>query len=131
MMERVYLGDWAYNAGIVGFIEIMLDGQNLDEQDIIKIGENYIEFDRSSLSGFSEKFFKKAYERYPRTDEVIILVKKIYDQILNNNLDNETKEELSKLKTRVDGFSKLNKALDKENIKLARNYSKEEALRYV
>lgn len=130
-MERVYLGDWAYNAGIIGFIEIMLDGHELDKQNIIKIGDNYIEFDRSSLSGFSEKFFKKAYERYKRSDEIVSLSEKIHDCVSNNSLDDEVREELSKLRTRVNSFSKLSEALKKENIGLDKNYSKEEALKYV
>lgn len=29
MVERVYLGDWVYNVGIIGFIEIMLDGEDI------------------------------------------------------------------------------------------------------
>ncbi|KYO67322.1 type I-B CRISPR-associated protein Cas8b1/Cst1 [Thermovenabulum gondwanense] len=130
-MERVYLSDWAYNAGIIGFLEIILDGEDIDKQNIIKIGDNYIEFDRSSLSGFSEKFFKKAYERYPRTDEVITSAKKIYEDILNDKLNNETKEELNKLKRRVAGFSKLSKALDNEEIKLSPKYSEDEAIMYL
>ncbi|ADQ41860.1 hypothetical protein Calkr_2424 [Caldicellulosiruptor acetigenus I77R1B] len=62
MVERVYLGDWAYNAGIIGFIEIMLDGEDIASQNIITVGPNYIEFNRNSLQGFSDKFFKKAYQ---------------------------------------------------------------------
>lgn len=71
MPERVYLGDWLYNAGIVGFIDIMLDGKNLDDQDIITVGENYIEFDRNDIIGFSDKFFNNAYRKYLRTDKLL------------------------------------------------------------
>lgn len=98
-MERVYLGDWAYNAGIVGFIEIMLDGQELDKQNIIKVGDNYIEFDRSSLIGFSEKFFKKAYERYSRTDETMSILSNILQTV------SET-EDLGKIRENVQRFNK-------------------------
>jgi len=81
MKDRVYLGDWVYNAGIIGFIEIMLDGEDITSQNIITIGPNYIEFDRGSLRGFSDKFFKKAYQRYPRTDEMINTAKKTFGKI--------------------------------------------------
>jgi CRISPR-associated protein Cst1 len=80
-MERVYLGDWLYNAGIIGFINIMLDGKDLNNQNIIKIGDNYIEFDRSSLSGFAEKFFKAAYGKDKRIESTTLALQEIYDKV--------------------------------------------------
>lgn len=80
-MERVYLGDWLYNAGIVGFINIMLDGKDLNNQNIIKIEDNYIEFDRSSLTGFAEKFFKRAYEKDKGIELTLLALQEIYDKV--------------------------------------------------
>ena len=45
MKIKVYLNDWFYNAGIVGFLRILED--NEDEFAIRK--NNYIEFDTESL----------------------------------------------------------------------------------
>jgi hypothetical protein len=42
MMYEVYLSDWLYNAGIVGFLKILLGDQKLDEQALVKIRDNYI-----------------------------------------------------------------------------------------
>lgn len=131
MKERVYLGDWAYNAGIIGFIEIMLDGEDITSQNIITVGPNYIEFDRNSLQGFSDKFFKKAYQRYPRTDELINLGNKLLQKLKNNEFDKNLKQEVSNFKKRVDGFSKLNQLANKQNIALPRNFSEDDAEQYV
>ncbi len=71
MMEKVYFGDWLYNAGIIGFLRIMLGDQDLDSQNIIGIGENYIEFDRNILDGFSQRYFDFAFRRYGRYERVL------------------------------------------------------------
>ncbi len=131
MVERVYLGDWAYNAGIIGFIEIMLDGEDIASQNIITVGPNYIEFNRNSLQGFSDKFFKKAYQRYPRTDELIDLGNKLLQKLKDNEFDKNLKQEVSNFKKRVDGFSKLKQLADTQNIALPRNFSKDDAEQYV
>ncbi|GAB6116514.1 type I-B CRISPR-associated protein Cas8b1/Cst1 [Thermoanaerobacter sp. CM-CNRG TB177] len=131
MKERVYLGDWAYNAGIIGFIDIMLDGKDITSQNIITIGPNYIEFDRNSLQGFSDKFFKKAYQRYPRTDELIDLGNKLLQRLENNDFDKNLKQEVSNFKKRVEGFSKLKQLVDSRKLTLPRNFNKTDAEQYV
>jgi len=131
MKERVYLGDWAYNAGIIGFIDIMLDGEDMTSQNIITIGPNYIEFDRNSLQGFSDKFFKKAYQRYPRTDELIDLGNKLLQRLENNDFDKNLKQEVSNFKKRVEGFSKLKQLVDSRKLTLPRNFNKTDAEQYV
>ncbi len=66
MREKVYLGDWFYNAGIVGFLRILTEGVPLDEQNLVVIGPNYVEFERSVFKSYTEKFFKTAFEKYGR-----------------------------------------------------------------
>ncbi|MGC8706323.1 MAG: hypothetical protein ACP5SC_04775, partial [Desulfurella sp.] len=64
--ERIYLRDWYYNAGIVGFLKVISDG-NLDIEklkdfgDKLYIGEDYIEFDLSILDNFEEKFYRQIF----------------------------------------------------------------------
>jgi len=65
MKERVYLSDWLYNAGIIGFLKIVTN-DDIDSENSIEIGENYIEFDRSTLQGFSSKYFSFAFNQYGR-----------------------------------------------------------------
>jgi len=132
MKERVYLGDWAYNAGIIGFIEIMLDGEDIDSQNIITIGLNYIEFERESLRGFSDKFFKKAYQRYPRTDEIMNEGKDLLAQLNNqSDIDEQQRERVRKFKDRINGFAKLNRVAKEYGCSLEKKFNKNEAVDYV
>lgn len=132
MKERVYLGDWAYNAGIIGFIEIMLDGEDIDSQNIITIGPNYIEFERESLQGFSDKFFKKAYQRYPRTDEIMNEGKDLLAQLNNqSDIDEQQRERVRKFKDRINGFAKLNRVAKEYGCSLEKKFNKNEAVDYV
>ncbi|ACM59280.1 CRISPR-associated protein Cst1 [Caldicellulosiruptor bescii] len=132
MKERVYLGDWAYNAGIIGFIEIMLDGEDIDSQNIITIGLNYIEFERESLRGFSDKFFKKAYQRYPRTDEIINEGKDLLEQLNNrSDIDEQQRERIRKFKDRVNGFAKLSRLAKEYGCSLNKKFNKNEAVDFV
>ena len=74
-MERVYLSDWLYNAGIVGFLRV-LGGREINGEKLldkygreiggVRIGENYVEFDRKILKGYTDKFLKEAADRHYR-----------------------------------------------------------------
>jgi CRISPR-associated protein Cst1 len=81
-MERVYLGDWLYNAGILGFLNInshlwelrtVGDKKELISKDesLLRFGDNYIEFDRKIFEGFSERFFNYAFNQYGRYENSI------------------------------------------------------------
>ncbi len=70
-MERVYLGDWLYNAGIVGFLNInshlwdVKDKKLISkDENLLKFGDNYIEFDRKIFDGFAERFFDYSSKEY-------------------------------------------------------------------
>jgi len=91
-MERIYLGDWLYNAGIIGFLRIMLEDQDLDSQNIITIGENYIEFDRNVLKGFSQKYFDFAFRKYGRYDRVLNQFSQFLEDIKNLKDSNKLEE---------------------------------------
>ena len=47
------MGDWQFNAGLVGFINI-IQHQDID---LITISKNHIEFKAECLENFSEKYF--------------------------------------------------------------------------
>ena len=64
MKHRVYLGDWLFNAGIIGFIRII--NSDIEKENVIQVDDNYIEFKRKILKGFSEKYFKTAFNTYGR-----------------------------------------------------------------
>ncbi|MFN3411203.1 MAG: type I-B CRISPR-associated protein Cas8b1/Cst1 [Exilispira sp.] len=91
-MIKVYLRDWYYNAGIVGFLKVLSGGerninniiQNLGEN--IVINKNYLEFDLSLLENYYENYKKMAFEMFfdlerykERIDNLINKVKEIND----------------------------------------------------
>lgn len=59
--HKIYMRDWYFNAGIVGFLNIITDGKELDSIPYLTIGENYIEFSDEIFEGFEEKFSKYAF----------------------------------------------------------------------
>ena len=73
---KVYLRNWYYNAGIIGFLSVLSEGErNINTiisnyQNHITISDNYIEVDlQNVLSGFYEKYQKmfsyaKLYRHY-------------------------------------------------------------------
>lgn len=60
MEEKIYLGDWLYNAGIVGFIKIM---EYNELKDNIKFEDNCIYFDKNVLKDFQGYYFAYAYTK--------------------------------------------------------------------
>lgn len=64
MKIKVYLGDWFYNMGIIGFLRIMKDYGKEVKQD-----KGFITFDSEELVGFEEiyfSYFMKQYDVYER-----------------------------------------------------------------
>ena len=87
MIERIYLEDWAYNAGIVGFINI-LENSN---KDFVITNKNYIEFDTKIIYDFHECYFKYFMQKYDiakktkmRLEENIKGISKCLNIIENN-----------------------------------------------
>lgn len=100
MIERIYLEDWAYNAGIVGFINI-LENSN---KDFVITNKNYIEFDTKIIYDFHECYFKYFMQKYDiakktkmRIEENIKGISKCLN-IIENNPDKE-KEQKNRIKT--------------------------------
>jgi len=61
MKHRVYMRDWFFNAGIIGFLQIVSDDESIDNNVGIDICDNYIEFDDSALENFGTKFIKQSF----------------------------------------------------------------------
>jgi len=65
--HRVYMRDWYFNAGIVGFLRVISNDAMPDELSNIEgleIGENYIEFDDGLLDGFKERFIQHTFHNF-------------------------------------------------------------------
>lgn len=64
-MEKIKLelGDWLYNAALMGFRNILKES---DDENLFTIpnNKNYIEFDISCLENFEEKYFNYFFNKY-------------------------------------------------------------------
>ncbi|MGC9101230.1 MAG: type I-B CRISPR-associated protein Cas8b1/Cst1 [Caldisericum sp.] len=80
VMERVYLGDWLYNAGILGFLFLYQDLWSSSTKDnqytvvtkcdqLLRFGDNYIEFNRRIFEDFAKRVANYALEQYKRVDD--------------------------------------------------------------
>ena len=110
MKIKVYLNDWFYNAGIVGFLRIL---EANDDEFAIK-RNNYIEFDTESLRKFHKYYFMYFFQKYNVAENVENRTKNSFDYLENNIeviLENKDKE-----KERKDKI-KSNKKYIKDTIK--------------
>ena len=62
MEIKVELGNWQYNAGIVGLYEIL----KFSNENSVKIEENSIIFDSKELERFEEKYFSYLIDTYQK-----------------------------------------------------------------
>lgn len=109
MRIKIYLNDWFYNSGIVGFIKILKHSNNQSE-----VGKNnYIEIDTEDLRNFHKYYFKYFFDKYNVAENVKDRTKKQFEYLENNieiTLENdEEKQRKEKMKT--------NKKYIKETIK--------------
>ncbi|MBX0312585.1 MAG: type I-B CRISPR-associated protein Cas8b1/Cst1 [Sulfurihydrogenibium sp.] len=97
-MERIYLGEWLYNAGIVGFLRINnhlweVKNEKLisKNENLLKIGDNYIEIDRKIFEGFTDRFFNYAFSLYSKYNVALQHLRRLI-----SSLNNSTFEKISK-----------------------------------
>ena len=91
---EVIQGDWLYNAGIVGFINILkLAG------DEIHYDKNSFSFSKSALEGFEEKFFNYLIKTYKKTLSwyKIVNFKTFIDKYLLDDLEGFDRDKLDVL----------------------------------
>lgn len=122
MKIKVYLNDWFFNAGIVGFLRILED--NKDEFAIRR--NNYIEFDTEELRDFHKYYFNYFFKKYNVAESVKNRTKNSFDYLENNIevvLDDKDKEKERKdkikssikiIKSEISKQSKKIKEFDKE-----------------
>ena len=110
MQIKVYLNDWFYNAGIVGFLRILED--NDDEFAIRK--NNYIEFDTENLRNFHKYYFNYFFKKYNVAESVKIRTERPLEYLENNiEVVPEDKDKEKERKEKI----KSNKKYIKDTIK--------------
>ncbi|MBF0121196.1 MAG: type I-B CRISPR-associated protein Cas8b1/Cst1 [Desulfobacterales bacterium] len=98
MIHRVYTRDWYFNAGIIGFLKVIVDDKKFEDIKGLKIGENFIEFENSVLDDFEEKFVKQAFLKFFK--------KNIYLTRLEKNLKEIEKKKKIKLDSEIEKIEK-------------------------
>lgn len=124
MKLRVYRGDWFFNMGIVGFLNII---KKADKKSEIFIMEDYIEFDSSFLENFHEDYFNYFMDEYDvskrirksidysinfiksKPDKIKDGIKKIKDSIKqqNDKVKKFDEEKFNLIKEKLDSISKI------------------------
>lgn len=107
MKIKVYLNDWFYNAGIVGFLRIL---EANDDEFAIK-RNNYIEFDTESLRKFHKYYFKYFFQKYNVAENVENRTKNSFDYLENKDKEKERKDKIKSNKKYIKDTIK--KQLDK------------------
>ncbi|OQB73542.1 MAG: CRISPR-associated protein (Cas_CXXC_CXXC) [candidate division TA06 bacterium ADurb.Bin131] len=102
--NRVYLKDWYFNAGIIGFLTIVADNREIDSIPSLIVDKNYIEFDNTVLDGFEEKFIKKGFLKFFDVQTYVNRLQKIHD-------------DLKKTRTEPDSITKKIKEIEKNPYK--------------
>ncbi|MGO1043529.1 type I-B CRISPR-associated protein Cas8b1/Cst1 [Clostridioides difficile] len=113
MKLRVYRGDWFFNMGIVGFLNI-LDKSDIKEE--VFIMEDYIEFDSSFLENFHEYYFNYFMDEY----HVSKRIRKSIDYSINfiKSKPDKIKDGIKKIKDNIKQQNDKVKKFDEDNFNL-------------
>lgn len=88
---RLYMEDWLYNSGLVGFYNILTHSR-----DEIIVKDNYIEFGIENLIDFEEKYFDYFIDKYKNILSInkIVFFEGFILQHEENNFENFTEDDL-------------------------------------
>lgn len=112
---KVYLNDWFYNAGIIGFLRILYENDN----EFVIRKNNYIEFDTEELRNFHKCYFNYFFKKYNNAEALKNKTKKAFDY-LESNIE-EVGENKEKIKLNIKLIKEeINKQLEK-----IKNFDKE------
>lgn len=112
MKIKIYLQDWFYNAGLIGFHRIFKDKSKL------VINDNYIELESDSLSNFADDYFEYFFNQYNVAEKTMQRIENNL-KIIKQNLEKEpiTKDERNK----INEIIKTQKKYFKDTIKIQLN----------
>ena len=101
MKTKIYLNDWFYNCGIVGFLKILKHNK---KQSVVT-RNNYVEIDTEDLRDFNECYFKYFFDEYNIAENVKKRTEKEFEYLENNietSLENEEeKQRKDKIKANI------------------------------
>lgn len=113
MKLRVYRGDWFFNMGIVGFLNII---KKADAKEQVFIIEDYIEFDSSFLENFHNYYFDYFMDEY----DVSKRIRKSVDYSTNfiKSKPDKIKDGIKKIKDNIKQQNDKVKKFDEDNSNL-------------
>ena len=79
MKTRIYLKEWFYNAGIIGFLRILKH----NEDEFATIKQNYIEFETENLRNFHKYYFQYFFDIYNVAERTKQRIEKSFNKISN------------------------------------------------
>ncbi|WP_054740130.1 hypothetical protein [Cellulosilyticum ruminicola] len=128
MKIKVYLGDWFYNMGIIGFIRIM---EKADKK--VKKDKGYITFDSEDLVGFENIYFDYFMKQYDVHDRMKNSLTKSLEYVKAHpdKLKDTVKRIKEEIKRNADKVKKIDESLYKtlaDKIKEIGSIKKEEEL---
>ena len=118
MQAKVYLREWFFNSGIVGFLRIL----EHNHDNFAQKRENYIEFDLNKLSNFHKYYFKYFFDTYnvantvnQRIDQSFERIKKYMENTEEKGKQEKAKNEKKHLKELVKKQMDKIKKFDEES----------------
>ena len=119
MKTTIYLNDWFYNSGIVGFLRIL----EYNQDNFAEIHENYICFETSKLKNFHKYYFKYFFDKYNIGSKTKERLEKSFG-LIENYLKNETqdKQETKKLQENIKSEKKHVKDIIKKQLDKIKKY---------
>lgn len=100
MKTTIYLNDWFYNSGIVGFLRIL----DYNNDNFAEIKDNYITFETKKLKNFHKYYFKYFFDIYNiglmTTEKIENSFEKIINYLKEDSQDKQVIKEIQeKIKT--------------------------------
>ncbi len=119
MKTKIYLNDWFYNCGIIGFLRIL----QYNNDKFAEINENYITFETKNLKNFHKYYFKYFFDKYNIGLKTKERMEKSFD-IIENCLKQETqdKQEINRLQENIKSEKKHIKDIIKKQLDKIKKY---------
>ncbi len=113
MQTKIYLGDWFFNSGIVGFLRIL----EHNNDNFTQIKDNYITFDTQSLKNFHKYYFNYFFDKYNVANRTKDKINQSFEKIANAlKTESADKAEIKRIQERVKSEKKYIKSVIKTQL---------------
>ena len=98
MQTKIYLGDWFFNCGIVGFLRIL----EHNNDNFAQIKDSYITFDTQSLKNFHKYYFNYFFDKYNVANRTKDKINQSFEKIASAlKTESTDKAEIKRIQERV------------------------------